>query len=301
VALNRQTLQDVGNVYAGIDYLRFIEGEKHLLLVTEQGFLMPSADYDRDVASLAADARVAIDTFQTGGVAVQMVGGMPVVPNGFALSALRSVSEASGGQASISEHGTTAIDRLVHSTGFGYVLGYSPANAELDGKFRKIKIEVVRKDLKVAYRHGYFARPVESFDPRRSIAMTRMVSAANYPSDINDLKLSIKVSDVRAGAVRSVTVDTFIPVERLVFARTADGSLAAISQAVLCMDTYGAGVGEVWRTLNVTVRPENYDDIRKNGLKLTVNVPVTITPTSVKVIIYDYGSDLLGTTRLRRF
>jgi VWFA-related protein len=301
VALSRQTLQDVGNVYAGVDYMRFIEGEKHLLLVTEQGFLLPSADHDRDIASLASDARVAIDTFQTGGVATVMSGGFATVTpqTGFALSALRSVSQGSGGQVSISERGNTAIDRLVHATEFGYVLGYSPKNPALDGKFRAIKVEVARKDATVSFRRGYFARAPESFDPRKSIATTRMVAAANYGADVSDLKVAIKVANSRTGANRFVTVDATVATDRIVFAKTATGSLAAISQAVICLDSSGRTVGEVWRTLDVKVALHDYDLVRKDGLKLSAKVDVTTPPATVRVIIYDYGSDLIGSTRTR--
>jgi VWFA-related protein len=302
VALSRQTLQDVGNVYAGVDYLRFIEGEKHILLVTENGFLLPSADHDRDVASLAADARVAIDTFQTGGVDTVMSGGFAVVrpQTGFALGALRTVSTLTGGQTSISERGTTAIDRLIHATEFGYLLGYAPKDADFDGKFRDIKVQVARKGLTLSFRRGYFAKPTEAFDPRRSIAMTRMVAAANFGGDVQDLKLTIKTSEIKVGARRSVTVDTTIPAERIVFARTASGPMAAISQAVLCLDASGRTVGEVWRTLNVRVAPENYDTVRKEGLKIPVTLDVTASPSMIRVIVYDYGSDLLGSTYMRK-
>jgi VWFA-related protein len=303
VALSRQTLQDVGNVYAGIDYLRFIDGEKHLILVTEQGFLLPSANDDHDVAALASDARVAIDTFQTGGVATHMEGGFAVVTpqNGFALRALRTVSETSGGQFSVSDRGADAINRIVHATEFGYVLGYAPANPALDGKFRKIKVEVRRKSVTVAFRHGYFARTDESFDPRKSIAMTRMVAAANFSGDVQDLKIRMKIADVRTGAGRTITVETTVPVDRLVFAKTAAGSLVAISQAVLCTDVHGDSVGELWRTVDVNVPIEEYDRVRQTGITLSVSVPVTVPPAYVKVIIYDYGSDLLGTAKTRRY
>jgi VWFA-related protein len=41
-----------------------------------------------------------------------------------------------------------------------YLLAYSPANASADGKFRKIKIEVVgHKELEVRTRKGYYAVP----------------------------------------------------------------------------------------------------------------------------------------------
>jgi hypothetical protein len=76
--------------------------------------------------------------------------------------------------------------------------------------------------------------------------------------------------------------------------------MAAISQAVLCLDASGRTVGEVWRTLNVRVAPENYDTVRKEGLKIPVTLDVTASPSMIRVIVYDYGSDLLGSTYMRK-
>ena len=206
ISLSRQTMQDVGNLYAGIDYLRFIDGEKHLIFLTEQGFLLPSADLDRDVAAIAADARVAIDTIQTGGVHTVLVDGMPQVPPriGFQLRALRTVAEISGGQVSTSTLAETAFNRILDATGFGYLLGYSPVAATADGKFRQDRRPRQPPQRPVSYRRGYYARPApESFDPRRSLAMTRIVTAANYADDVRDLRLAMKTTNIRQDGIRA--------------------------------------------------------------------------------------------------
>ena len=62
------TRQDLGSIYTGIEYLRFIEGEKRLLYVSTDGLFLPRAEDDLSLAAVANDARVAIDTVQTGGL-----------------------------------------------------------------------------------------------------------------------------------------------------------------------------------------------------------------------------------------
>ena len=74
VASTAQTLQDLGNIYAGIDYLRHFEGEKHLVFLTEKGLTMPRVDEDEILAAAANDARVVIDTIETGGIYVGQKG-----------------------------------------------------------------------------------------------------------------------------------------------------------------------------------------------------------------------------------
>lgn len=50
-----------------------------------------------------------------------------------------------------------AFDQLVQELRSQYVLGYYPANNARDGRFRKIRIEVTRPDMKVLARKGYYA------------------------------------------------------------------------------------------------------------------------------------------------
>jgi VWFA-related protein len=302
VALSRQTMQDFGNLLAGVEYLRFVEGEKHLVFVTEHGFLMPSADYDRDLGALASDARVAIDTIQTGGVNSSGAGDQTnvSVQTGFALSALRTVAETSGGQHAVSTYADQALDRILSATEFGYVLGYTPTKPLTDGRFRKISVEVNRKGVQTSYRRGYFGREDPAkFDPRRLMAITRLNSASAFPEDINDLKLTVKATDIRDGAQRLISVETTIAANRIVFGLENGRHLAALSQVILCTDGEGRSEGGVSRTLDMRVPPNLLDQIRLTGLKTTVQVPVTKPPVFVKVIVYDYGSDLLGSTYIR--
>lgn len=50
-----------------------------------------------------------------------------------------------------------AFDEIAEELRTQYTLGYYPANAARDGRFRKIKIETTRKDTHVLARKGYYA------------------------------------------------------------------------------------------------------------------------------------------------
>jgi VWFA-related protein len=295
VALNRQTMQDVGNLYAGIDYLRYIEGEKHIIFVTEQGFQLPRAEHDRDLATMAADARVVIDTLQTGGVAVTGSGATIAVTGGVGLSALRTVSEITGGQVAVSQMADKAYGRILSSTEFGYLLGYTSNGPTPDGRPRSIKVEVKRRGAIVSHRRAYVARTGDvKYDPRQSLATTRLVSAASYSRDINDLRMSAKFEDVRSGAGRTIEGKLTVEADRLVFARAGSQYIAAINLVVFCYDTGGKTIGEVWASRDVRLSPAGLEDVRKNGLVIPINIAVERPPTRIRIIVYDYGSDLLG-------
>ena len=186
---------------------------------------------------------------------------------------------------STSSRAEAAFDRILNATGFGYLLGYTPATRLADGKFRKIEVRVNRRNVQMSYRRGFYARPApESFDPRRSLAMTRIVTAANYPDDVRDLKIAMKTTDVRQDGIRHVRVDATVTTDRVVLAvsRGPNGTrhLAALNVAVFCTDQEGRSLGELWKSLDIPVGRTSSTRSRPTASSSRVDVPVTRRPTS---------------------
>ena len=55
------------------------------------------------------------------------------------------------------KHLEQAFDQLVEELRSQYSLGYYPSNSARDGRYRKVKVEVTRPDVKVLARKGYYA------------------------------------------------------------------------------------------------------------------------------------------------
>lgn len=73
---------------------------------------------------------------------------------------LKKLAEETGGFAVFPENGRelrAAFDEIGKQLRSQYVLSYSPSNRKRDGKFRKIKVKVKPKGLKVQARRGYYA------------------------------------------------------------------------------------------------------------------------------------------------
>jgi hypothetical protein len=75
--------------------------------------------------------------------------------------------------------------------------------------------------------------------------------------------------------------------------------LAALNVAVFCTDRDGVALGEQWKSLDLTVPDAMLPSVRQAGLSFSVEVPVRTPPIFVKVVVYDYGSDLIGTRYTR--
>jgi VWFA-related protein len=312
IETNAQSMQDLSRLYSGINYLRQIDGEKHLLFLSEHGILLPRAEDDRSVAALASDARVVIDIIHTGGVPLQMAargarggaGASPIRSDPASLwkvATARTVTEQTGGRFAGNVMAATAIDRIDTATRFQYVLGYYTANPALDGRYRRIVVRVNRPGLTVLYRHGYFARaeppPLER---RQVLTQTRIAAAGNYVGDVPDIRVQAKASPVTTPeGMLEMAVDVVIDASRLSLPQVDGRYVGAIDITVFCGDARENLVGQTWQRMDFKL----LDDLRarflREGVPYTARVPVRAPVSFVKVVVYDYAADLLGSATVR--
>lgn len=86
--------------------------------------------------------------------------------------ALRKISDKTGGRAYFPHNERELRDafaQIQRDLRERYLVAYSPTNRARDGSYRKIQIEIarpeMRKDLKLNYRQGYFAKAPEGSSP----------------------------------------------------------------------------------------------------------------------------------------
>lgn len=307
VAAQTATMQDLGNLYAGIDYLRFIEGEKHLLYLTENGLNLPRQEDDRSLARIASDARVAIDIVRTGGV----VGAPPptrttsfalptpamVFAQTFSVQDSRLIAELTGGRAAAFVSGEAALRRLDESTRFRYQLAYYPANLAADGQFRRVSVKVNRPGATVVYRRGYYAsEQLVPLDRRAFLTFTRVAAAGQYGRPIEDIKVTVGKPVPRdTGSGRELEIPITVQSPRIGFTEVDGRHVAQLDLAIYCGDGSQRVVGEAWQRMDLKLSDESFRRFQSEGATYTAHVPIKRRAIHVKVIVYDYVSDLLGT------
>ena len=300
------TKSDLGNIYAGIRYLRQLDGEKHLVFLTPGGLFLPRAENGNSIASFANDSRVTVDVIHTHGVLPAQVistsmgrGGatysvtMPsAFPQMFQNATSKDVARLTGGQMMAYRGGDDFFKRLDDTTRAQYLLGYTPANGNWDGRYRRIDVKVNRKDAQVLYRHGYAARrETTPLNRQEYLTYTRIASAANVTRDIDDVQVAVETPAID-GATVTATLRIQPGALRM---KLTDGFYIGKSEIVaFAGDQKQTMVGELWQTLDFKLTEENYQKFQREGLRFTLRIPVKGQPRFVKAIVYDYAADLIG-------
>ncbi|HNV01676.1 MAG TPA: VWA domain-containing protein [Vicinamibacterales bacterium] len=304
VQYTAQMLLDLSNCYAGIEYLRHLAGEKHLVFVTERGMYLPRAEDDAALARAASDARVAISTFQTGGLIGQQ-GGVPQSNwnETFAFKALRTMAELTGGVSSIAESGETAMSRLDEATRVSYLLGYYPSLARMDGSYREIEVRVRRPGVTALYRRGYFAeRAIGPFNRRDFITRDRIQAAAGFSREIHDIRIRLEADLVRQkGGAHQLAINASIDPSRLAFSTVAGERVGAIDILIVGADADGRVLAQHYQRAALRFNDEGWANVTKNGVPYRAHVEINPGVRQVRFIVYDYRADLVGRADRRVF
>lgn len=304
---------------AAIEFLRYVEGEKHLVFLTQEGVYDVGRKAADRLAEMAADARVAVTVIQTAGVPLkwnpanlQSRGpwNSPRPPEllGRSFSQLwavadaRAIAEHTGGIASFYQYADRTLDHLNRATQFHYLLGYYPANGRWDGEYRSISVKVNRHNVTALYRHGYYAQ--QEFVPynRRQVMVDeRMAAAVGSRSEIHDIPVSLSVNphSARDGEL-SLQLD--IDPSRVTFTRDEEERYrVSLDVALFVGDARQKLIGNVSERLDIDVEGAAYARLLHERIVHSAKVRVVGRPRYVKAVVYDYEADRVGTAvqRLR--
>ena len=109
--------------------------------------------------------------------------GLQAGPNSFGSgmsSLLAALADATGAESIVSNDMGGALRKIVSHASAFYLLGYSPSDGQLDGKFREIKVKVRQGGAQVRARNGYWAPRGAEVERARAIAI-----AAALPSTVS--------------------------------------------------------------------------------------------------------------------
>ena len=307
----------VFGAYAGIEYLRPVVGQKHLIALTP-GFLMlenvitfglyfRDASEEARLASRANDAGVALDIVDTLGTQPSQrwlptpLTRVPLPPAQAPRLSLMNLSELGGGQFTSLSTATEALRRIDEASRHSYLVGYPPTDPTLDGKYRKVEVQVNRRDVTLTYRRGYTAtNDVPPLDLRTIETSARLRDAAGTDTEHKDITLVLDAKtlsrDPKNGQIHvTLTIDG----SRLTFRENFGNREGTIDVLILCGDKDENVIGTIQHKLAMSLDEAKYQRAITEGMPYTVTIPVTGLVTHVKAVVYDYDADLVGTALVK--
>ena len=255
---------------------------KSILLISQGTGFDPYDAIDMPKSSFSEQARAAMDPIMAGNLTVYPF--YPGVAGPMTLRNMRALAYVTGALPAGSDY-NKAFKQILNDNSMYYVLGYDSTDQRRNGGFRRIKVEVKRRGLKVRARDGYFVEFPEDPNPDRLISWNGRSTPPRpltFRTDLNEAISRAMASPVALTSVPlrvfaaphttgsragSVTVVVEIAPSGLDLGRDGETLTGQVDVAI------GATSGEralrgTGYTYDVTVRGDRREQLERNGLRI---------------------------------
>jgi hypothetical protein len=176
-----------------------------------------------------------------------------------------------------------------------------PPSLYLHHKDDEARLVARANDARVALDIIYTARAgIPPVDITGIVTNIRLNEVALTDLEANDIKLEATAARVPpTGQATQVRVELKIDASRLTLTRKGVRREGLITLWILCGDAKQQVVGTLKQEMTLSLDDAFYQRAMTSGIPYTATVPITGAATIVKVLVYDYGADLLGTAVVR--
>jgi VWFA-related protein len=214
---------------------------------------------------------------------------------------LRALAEQTGGFAVINNNNLSkGIERILNDQSSYYVLGYQPSSESFDAKkirFNQLTVKVLRPDLRVRYRNGFFSVRDEESKPPVKTPRQQIYAALTSPFNSSEIDLrltSLLADEAKTGVfMRSLL---YVNGADLKFTEEPDGwRRASFDIVAMIFGENGKIVDEVSRTETIRARAETLKEILAKGFVSTITVPIKKPGAyQMRVVMRDSTSGHIG-------
>jgi hypothetical protein len=157
-------------------------------------------------------------------------------------------------------------------------------------------VKVNRPGVKVFFRHGYFAREkLEPFNLEEFVAYNRVLAAGGYEKEIGDIPFKISTVKLRdLFGEPQVRVDLQIDCTNITLKPVEGRHTGKLHITIFYADGKGNYLGGEWKLATLRLLDGTYRRYMQSGLPLSIPIPLKTSKQILKVIVYDMGSDRVG-------
>jgi Ca-activated chloride channel homolog len=199
-----------------------------------------------------------------------------------------------------------------------YTLGFSPTNPGRSGAYHKLEVKFVSQKhcpgCVIRTRKGYYSgttasaasrgvvsKPVRTAEETDETLVQKAILYVGTANDLDfsDLPFSAQVTATTdANGKPALKVDLKIPAQRIGFTIEDARYTSQLRIAVFTIKDSKVISSEL-KGLNLRLSDETYKNSLQSGIPFSTIIPKKTDKGHLKVVIYDKGSDLVGSTILR--
>jgi VWFA-related protein len=188
-------------------------------------------------------------------------------------------------------HNRNDVDEAMREAGaapaFSYLLGFSPQNLKIDGRFHTLKVALTSKEkLDIQARHGYFA-PRTLVDPEES-AKLEMQEALFSQEEIHDLPVELQTQFFKKDDAQArLAVLSHFDLKGIHFQKALGRNNDQLTIVTGIFDENGNFVAGLSKTVDMKLRDATYSRLSRSGFTVKTSFDVKPGTYLVRLVVRD--------------
>lgn len=191
------------------------------------------------------------------------------------------------------------LDRIDQQVRARYTLAYYSTNANFDGNFRKLKIEVRRPDVKVVSREGYYAvagDDITLLSPEEKKLMANFAEIESKPG----LPLSVELTPFRGDEGRYIVpISIELPPDSVKFNKKGDKQIMHLDVLGVVREPNDKIVSRLGGNFNVGMAADQYQSILNDNIFYRQDMELTPGTYNIDLLVRDKLSGKISAKRER--
>jgi VWFA-related protein len=207
---------------------------------------------------------------------------------------MKTIAEQTGGEAFVNTNDLSrVIARSLEDGSTYYTLAYTPPKSDESGGYHRVVVKVPGRNLKLAYRRGYYSIPQSSTGAVGTAALRAALQPGMPPATSMLLTASIEPPDASR---RDVKVNYVIDSNGIDFSDAADNKKRAqVDCMVIAFDSSGKEVAHASDTLDATIPATAYAAVMTYGLPAHQLIGLPPGKYNLKIGVMDRTTQQIGT------
>jgi VWFA-related protein len=288
-----------------------LPGQRVIVMMSPGFFVLPSMHLpEGEVIERATKENVVINTIDARGLWVSSVYDASTPATIASVSPLKTQSimreedthfaplaDLADGTGGVYFHDRNDIDQgLLHAATepeVSYVLGFTPQNLKLDGKYHNLKVTLVNKQKwALQARHGYFAPRGES-NPE-AVAKEEIQQAVFSQEEMRELPIECQAQFFKGAEGVHLSVVTHVGTEELKFRKVDGRNQDTLTITTAIFDENGTMLTGLQRLLDLRLKDATLERVNKTGLNVKLSFDLQPGTFLVRTVVRDSEGAQMG-------